>query len=201
MSSTINHFSVEGRYLCVDLLNTEYPSKRGPVDRLSSADKIVDWLIELNVFSHPDDQAVLLEWVRQAPDQLVHQFHSLRDNLRRLVAALRAQQPLPPDELVQLQTLLASGCRTAQLTMAADNHWHVSSRLQLQNPLQLAVPLAESFAELLVADDAARLKECANPYCPMLFYDTTKNQSRTWCETCGSRAKALRYYHNKKAKS
>ncbi len=42
----------------------------------------------------------------------------------------------------------------------------------------------------------ARVKACARDSCRWLFYDTTRNHSRTWCTstTCGSREKAKRYY-------
>jgi predicted RNA-binding Zn ribbon-like protein len=41
-----------------------------------------------------------------------------------------------------------------------------------------------------------RVKACARDSCRWLFYDTTRNHSRTWCTstTCGSREKAKRYY-------
>ena len=36
--------------------------------------------------------------------------------------------------------------------------------------------------------------------CSILFYDTTKNQSRAWCSAYGTQAKALRYYHKQKTR-
>ena len=45
----------------------------------------------------------------------------------------------------------------------------------------------------------ARVKACARDTCRWLFYDTTRNRSRTWCTstTCGSREKARRYYRRR----
>jgi predicted RNA-binding Zn ribbon-like protein len=42
----------------------------------------------------------------------------------------------------------------------------------------------------------SRVKACARDSCRWLFYDTTRNRSRTWCTstTCGSREKAKRAY-------
>lgn len=42
----------------------------------------------------------------------------------------------------------------------------------------------------------ARVKACARDSCRWLFFDTTRNRSRTWCtnSTCGSREKAKRAY-------
>jgi predicted RNA-binding Zn ribbon-like protein len=41
-----------------------------------------------------------------------------------------------------------------------------------------------------------RVKACARDSCRWLFYDSTRNRSRTWCTstTCGSREKAKRAY-------
>jgi predicted RNA-binding Zn ribbon-like protein len=48
----------------------------------------------------------------------------------------------------------------------------------------------------------ARVKACARDSCRWLFYDTTRNRSRTWCTsaTCGSREKAKRAYRRQLAR-
>ena len=47
-----------------------------------------------------------------------------------------------------------------------------------------------------------RVKACARDSCRWLFYDTTRNRSRTWCTstTCGSREKARRAYRRQLAR-
>ena len=60
-------------------------------------------------------------------------------------------------------------------------------------------PLAPLVGTLMAAQadgSWARVKACARDSCRWLFYDTTRNRSRTWCTstTCGSREKAKRYY-------
>jgi predicted RNA-binding Zn ribbon-like protein len=48
-----------------------------------------------------------------------------------------------------------------------------------------------------------RVKACARDSCRWLFYDTTRNRSRTWCtnSTCGSREKAKRAYRRQLQRS
>jgi predicted RNA-binding Zn ribbon-like protein len=43
----------------------------------------------------------------------------------------------------------------------------------------------------------SRLKACREPSCEWVFYDATRNHSRTWCDmqVCGNRAKARAYRH------
>lgn len=59
----------------------------------------------------------------------------------------------------------------------------------------LVMPIVESAAESLVAGDLARVRRCADPRCPRVFLDATRNGRRRWCEmrTCGNRAKAARF--------
>jgi predicted RNA-binding Zn ribbon-like protein len=53
----------------------------------------------------------------------------------------------------------------------------------------------------LVRESPDRVRECADPACPVLFVDTSRNRSRRWCsmEGCGARAKAATYYRRHRA--
>jgi len=55
--------------------------------------------------------------------------------------------------------------------------------------------LAQSASDLLVSDDARRVKDCGDPTCRWLFLDLSKNHTRRWCDmkTCGNRMKARRH--------
>ena len=59
----------------------------------------------------------------------------------------------------------------------------------------LLLPLVESATESLVRGELGRVRRCANGRCAHVFYDTSKNSSRRWCDmdTCGNRAKAARF--------
>lgn len=65
-------------------------------------------------------------------------------------------------------------------------------------PLVEAI-LVNDAADLLAEADHRRLRHC--PSCEWLFYDTTRNGRRRWCDMadCGSRDKAKRYYHRHKS--
>ena len=62
----------------------------------------------------------------------------------------------------------------------------------------LAAPVIWNAAYVITELDHSRLGYCGG--CDWLFYDSTRNRSRKWCdmEDCGSRDKALRYYHRTK---
>lgn len=53
----------------------------------------------------------------------------------------------------------------------------------------------------LVREHPGRVRECADPECPVVYVDTSRNGSRRWCsmELCGARAKASTYYRRHKS--
>ncbi len=53
----------------------------------------------------------------------------------------------------------------------------------------------------LMRDSPGRVRECADPACPVVYVDTSRNGSRRWCsmEGCGARAKASTYYRRHRA--
>jgi predicted RNA-binding Zn ribbon-like protein len=63
-------------------------------------------------------------------------------------------------------------------------------------------PLAGALMTAQADGSWTRVKACARDTCRWLFYDTTRNRSRTWCTstTCGSREKARRAYRRQVAK-
>lgn len=59
----------------------------------------------------------------------------------------------------------------------------------------LMIPVVESAAEALVNGELERVRRCADGRCPRVFFDSTRNGRRRWCDmaTCGNRAKAARF--------
>jgi len=59
----------------------------------------------------------------------------------------------------------------------------------------LMIPVVESAADALVTGELVRVRRCADTRCLHVFFDSTKNGRRRWCDmsTCGNRAKAARH--------
>lgn len=66
----------------------------------------------------------------------------------------------------------------------------------------LLAHIARDAIELLGTDTKARLRECANPRCPLLFIDTSRPNKRRWCsmERCGLMEKTVRFRSKSKEK-
>ncbi|WP_410568705.1 CGNR zinc finger domain-containing protein [Amycolatopsis sp. cmx-4-61] len=69
-----------------------------------------------------------------------------------------------------------------------------AERVPATVPSLLGLIAADAVA-VLGGGDAARLRECANPECSLLFLDTSRAGARRWCSmaACGSRDKMQRY--------
>jgi predicted RNA-binding Zn ribbon-like protein len=61
--------------------------------------------------------------------------------------------------------------------------------------------LSSSAAQLMLSEDARRVRDCDNAECRWLFMDTSKNHTRRWCDMkiCGNRMKARRFKAQHKA--
>jgi predicted RNA-binding Zn ribbon-like protein len=60
---------------------------------------------------------------------------------------------------------------------------------------EVLAPVIWNSGHVLTQIDHSRIRHC--PSCDWLYFDSTKNRNRRWCDMgdCGSRDKALRYYH------
>jgi predicted RNA-binding Zn ribbon-like protein len=126
--------------------------------------------------------------------RLLREALILREDIYELCAALAAGFPAPPGRLESLTTAHARALARSRLTPIGGNFdWAWSPH---EAPLASVVgPISLSALKLLQHADLARMKQCQGNDCGWLFFDTTKNRSRRWCEmkVCGNRAKQKRF--------
>ena len=196
MSSNATNFRWVGSHPGLDLVNTQAVDGRGdPVDLVPDFLALVDWaeaaeLIDVDLAGRcraatARQQRTVLAW-----------FRTLRAALRAVLERIgdepalgRALDAVVGDVPVQL------GYRLSQ---SADDPPIVTARPIEQ--LRLALAMTALDATRL---DRARLHRCANRRCILLYYDTTKNRSRRWCDmaVCGNRAKASAHHRRAKERT
>jgi len=73
--------------------------------------------------------------------------------------------------------------------------WTLRLIAREQRPEWLLAAVARSAAELIAEGSAAPLRKCANPRCPLFFYDTSRTGRRRWCSmgACGNRSKVASF--------
>jgi predicted RNA-binding Zn ribbon-like protein len=124
----------------------------------------------------------------------------LREALHEIFATSAARAPAPPGGIAHLNGVLREAMAAARLRpMATGFAW--DWRATPPGLDRMLWPLARGAAELLVSPALARVKKCPGRHCGWLFFDATKNGRRRWCDmrVCGSRDKARRHHHRKRA--
>lgn len=155
---------------------------------------------------------------------------SRKDLSQFLFEALGRDYGLNDDDLEKIQNLRKSfhdffssiigsksleNCLTEinQQILTIDFHYAVRYSPKNQDPFKvetLAInhsseatqAVVSSFLIFIAKLNRTRLKKCGNPNCSHLFYDSSKNQSRSWCsmKTCGNILKARNFYNRNKLK-
>ena len=126
----------------------------------------------------------------------------IRELLYRIIAVRAVAGEAVEDDWQRFNSILQQTLLRAELvpTPAATECCTWRFNTAPEDLLWLRPPLIKAAADLLVAEKEGRLKQCATQTCCRLFYDTSKNNGRRWCEPgCGNRTKVRRAYYKKKA--
>jgi predicted RNA-binding Zn ribbon-like protein len=160
---------------------------------LQTAGDFLVWAVHAKIIGEKD--ASLARRIIKDQSKLAHQLvtrgRSLRETIYQ-VNSLAVAGQRPADRLLRnLSTAHAEFLSFATLAPLAENYtWNWN----LKNGLAAAIlgPITLSALTLLVEADLSRIKQCHGNHCGWLFYDSTKNKSRQWCDmsVCGNRAKA-----------
>jgi predicted RNA-binding Zn ribbon-like protein len=105
------------------------------------------------------------------------------------------------DALTEINRVLGRSAGTRRVEQRADGSFARAFVTVGDAFAGLMVPIVDSAADTLVTGALDRVRRCADPRCPRVFLDATKNGRRRWCDMaiCGNRAKAAR--HREKVRS
>ena len=129
----------------------------------------------------------------------------LRAHRARLDAVAVACESGDDDAAVEMLNKLLADTGAVPQIVAHDGrgpHIHVSRPAA---PLsdRIAAHLAMGLAELVVAGESQRVRNCASPSCQDVFVDLSRNRSRRYCDgrTCGNRLHVAAYRARRSAAS
>jgi predicted RNA-binding Zn ribbon-like protein len=188
-------FAFVGERLWLDFVNTE-SALRVP-DALRDFETFVRWLEVAGAL----DAERALGMRRRAQQQPTGAQAALMD-ARRVRASLRAlaergvsSERVRVDGLAEINRVLGRSAGTRRLELRADGSFGRAFVPVGDAFAGLMIPVVESAADALILGELARVRRCADPRCPRVFFDGTKNGRRRWCDmaTCGNRAKAARH--------
>jgi predicted RNA-binding Zn ribbon-like protein len=178
----------------LDLVNTvSWLGSEREHDWFDRPGNVVAWSAELGLIDG-GAAALLRRRLKAQPAQVtdeLHQVHKIRAALRAVLSPLVHDEPPPAGAVDGLNKLLRQVRRGHVVDpQTLRRSWDPATTL-----VEAVAPVIDNAAHVLTDTDHSRLGHC--PACGWLFLDTSRNRSRRWCDMadCGSRDKALRYYH------
>src|SRR5271154_5087108 len=195
-------FQFVGHYSCLDFVNTQFAKEdRRRIDLLRSFADLINWLGESRLLNRAQLQRAPKLWgSRHAVERIFQDALALRRALFAMAEKLATQRPVPRESLAAINKMIEK--RPACVLRARNSgRFEEVPRLDLHEPEQLMVPIAQSASDLLCHGDLALVKRCAHPACGAFFYDTSKNHTRRWCSTtgCGNRMRVAAHYRRRHA--
>src|SRR5208337_1713948 len=142
-------FRFVGRYSFLDFINTEPSEADGRADLLTDDQDFVAWLVLAKLFERNKLKVALKQWRQQKTRVRVWKDAlALRSLMRRMVEAIVAGGPIPRASIDAINELIGRPSGRTKL-VKTPRRFERQFNLELDEPKQLLVPLAESAADLL----------------------------------------------------
>ena len=191
-NSHLSKIDLYGGVLCLDFVNTVQDRKKEPVvDYLNTPEDWVAWLIRVGLIKLP---AELNIGKIKIPPLIKN-----RESIYHLITSVIDSGETPAGLWESVNKGIQEAFGNVVLTNTKDKilpQWSFDKA----DPMNYQHIIFKSLYELLLSDSLNRIKYCSG--CGWLFLDTSKNNSRKWCNMrfCGSQDKSRRYYHRKTKK-
>ncbi len=199
-SSKVSTMSVCGGALPLDFLNTvsQWTPSRGDDYFENDADFLL-WTQKL-AFMERQDFEMFSRYVKKQSSKanILKSVRALRQTLFHLFQPIASGQRIAPESL---EAFSAWAGKAHARIMFTHLEAGIKTRFSDAKPDVLPLYYIVLETEKMILDSASwtRIRMCAA--CGWFFFDTSKGGRRRWCDmaVCGSRDKALRYYHNTKS--
>ena len=191
----------------LDLVNTVDWTSRGPEqNRLTDFDRLAGWAEGAGIITAREATSFRAR-ARARPREVETAYRNAlkaRAVLERLFRAIAASEP-PGDALDDFNRLLGRALEWMRITpVSAKGRSGRELRLgwaeQRKSLESIIWPVVWSAAELIVSEEAPRIRVCGGVDCGWMYVDRSRNKLRRWCqmETCGTREKSRRRYQRAK---
>jgi predicted RNA-binding Zn ribbon-like protein len=190
-------FTFIGERLWLDFVNTDDVRRGVRFDALREFETFVQWLEAANVVD-AERAGGLRRRAQQQPSGAAAALvdaRRVRASLRALAERGGTTEKARNDTIAEINRILGRSAGTRRLEPNGDGSFTRSFVPVGDAFAGLMIPVVESAADALVIGELSRIRRCADGRCPRVFYDSTKNGRRRWCDmaTCGNRAKAARH--------
>ncbi len=202
MDATTPQYQFLAGNLALDFANTaDWHESEQPVELLPSFSDLLIWGQQAGVLE-ADDAGRILSAAEREPEAAVTIYGraiTLREAIFRIFRGVARHEPAVAGDLALLNEELTQAYRHRHVAAGAKGfEWEWTDHDVALDSVLWSV--ADAAANLLTSPTLERVRQCAGDPCGWLFYDTSRNRSRRWCnmEGCGNRAKARRYYERQR---
>lgn len=189
-------FNLCGGHAALDFVNTldDRFGTGGPRERLPDYPALLRFAGQTGLLD-PRSGRRLAQLEAGGGERVLRRARELREALAAALYARADERAVPAAALRTLEGYLQRAARHRELGWERGGApcWKWGRyRDEAELPVWL---LALSAGELMMSEALERVRACSADTCRWLFLDTSRNQSRRWCDmrVCGNRMKARRF--------
>ncbi len=190
-------------WLCLDFANTaDWHASENPVESLNEYTDLIEWSADRGIISGDAKDALMRRSEEKPVDAqaVLQKAREIRENIYQILSDTAHGHPVKTSDLEGFNRALArmlSHSRLAPYERGLRWDWDShSDRLD-----SVIWPVVRSAVDLMTSEAIGRVGQCADEKgCGWLFWDSSRNRSRRWCDMrdCGNRAKVRRFYAKSK---
>ena len=184
-----------GNNLSLDFVNTVgYISSENPIENLNSFSDLIEWSKQGKLIS--DDEAIVIFTKAKKnileSEKVFRRVLRLRKSVYDIFRSVISGEEISDKDLTVFNRELSLAMSKAEIFCREGELIWDWKNDGIERILFLITRIA---AQLLTSSDLEKLKCCSGENCGWLFYDTSKNKRRQWCDMrdCGNLAKARRF--------
>jgi predicted RNA-binding Zn ribbon-like protein len=184
-----------GNNLSLDFVNTVgYISSENPTENLKSFSDLIEWSKQGKLISD-DDAIVIFTKAKKnilESEKVFRRVLRLRKSVYDIFRFVISGEEISDKDLTVFNRELSLAMSKAEILFHEGELIWDWKNDGIERILFLITRIA---AQLLTSSDLEKLKCCSGENCGWLFYDTSKNKRRQWCDMrdCGNLAKARRF--------
>jgi predicted RNA-binding Zn ribbon-like protein len=198
---------IAGR-LCLDFVNavggrssqSDKPSRQdyGQIraDKLTEYSDLVAWSEHAGLLTAAQARTLLRQAEQRSAEAeaVFARAMRLREAIYRIFKSLLAGWKIEAAEIdtVNQELMIA---QSHERLIFAEGHFRKNLESKREALDGMLWGIVQSAADLLTSDELSRVRQCGGQECGWLFFDTSRNRSRQWCDMqdCGNLAKVRRF--------
>ena len=189
------HYAFIANNLSLDLVNTVgYIASENPTEKLNSFSDLIEWSKQGKLIANDEAKRLSAETEKNVLEaqKVFRRVLRLRKSLYDICKSIINKEEISGKDLTVLNNELSRAMSKAEIfSQESELIWDWKKN----NLERILFLLTRTAAQLLTSSDLEKVKCCSGASCGWLFYDTSKNNRRQWCDMrdCGNLAKAKRF--------